>query len=180
MTKHFGAALAAVAITGVLSGCAGGASTPPAASSTAASSAASTPASTSASAAGTTAGSAADLKTAATTAGQAVVDAKGMSVYVFTKDTKDSGTSACTGSCIATWPPVLSSSGTPAADGVTGKIGTITTPDGKTQLTINGMPVYHFAKDRAPGDTTGEGVGGVWFLISPSGETITAAAGGGY
>lgn len=184
MTKHFGAALAAVAITGVLSGCAGGASTPPTASSTAASSVAtapaSAPASTPASAAGTTAGTTADLKTAATKAGQAVVDAKGMSVYVFTKDTKDSGTSACTGSCIASWPPVLSSSGTPAADGVTGKIGTIATPDGKKQLTINGMPVYHFAKDQAPGDITGQGVGSVWYLVNPAGDMVTPAAGGGY
>ncbi len=77
--------------------------------------------------------------TAATKAGQVVVDAKGMSVYFFTKDTKDSGTSACTGSCIAAWPPVLAGSDAPAVEGITGKVGTIATPDAKKQLTINGM-----------------------------------------
>ena len=103
-----------------------------------------------------------------------------MSVYLFTKDTKDSGTSACTGSCIAAWPPVLTGSAAPAVEGVTGKVGTIPTPDGKKQLTINGMPVYYFAKDRAPGDITGQGVGNVWYLVNPAGGMITSAAGGGY
>jgi predicted lipoprotein with Yx(FWY)xxD motif len=56
-------------------------------------------------------------------------------------------------------------------------LGTITTPDGKKQLTINGMPVYYYQKDKAAGDITGQGVGGVWYLVAPSGEMITAPAG---
>lgn len=186
MTKHFGATLSALALAAVLSGCAGGAGTSTSPASSAgttaapASSAPSTPAPSSP-AAGTESGSpasAAALKTAATKAGQVVVDAKGMSVYFFTKDTKDSGTSACTGSCIAAWPPVLAGSDAPAVEGVTGKIGTIATPDGKKQLTINGMPVYYYVKDKAPGDITGQGVGGVWYLVNPAGDMITSAAGG--
>lgn len=186
MTKHFGATLSALVLAGVLSGCAGGGgtTTSPAsmAGSGAAAPSASAPAPTSAAggSASGTAAAAAELKTAATKAGQVVVDAKGMSVYYFTKDTKDSGTSACTGSCIAAWPPVLSSSGTPAAEGVTGKLGTIATPDGKKQLTINGMPVYYYFKDKAPGDITGQGVGSVWYLVNPAGDMVTPAAGGGY
>ena len=53
-------------------------------------------------------------------------------------------------------------------------MGTIATPDGKKQVTINGMPVYYYAKDQAAGDITGQGVGGVWYLVAPSGEMITA------
>ncbi|NUU31566.1 hypothetical protein [Arthrobacter sp. C9C5] len=189
MTKHFGATLSALALAVVVSGCAGGSGTttsaPPAgttAGSAATSAAASpAPATSASSTTGSSApASAAELKTAATSAGQVVVDAKGMSVYLFTKDTKDSGMSACTGSCIAAWPPVLTGSAAPAAEGVTGKVGTIPTPDGKKQLTINGMPVYYFAKDRTPGDITGQGVGNVWFLVNPAGGMITSAAGGGY
>jgi predicted lipoprotein with Yx(FWY)xxD motif len=191
MTKHFGATLSVFALAAVLSGCAGGSGTstpsaPPASTATGSASAspstpaASTPAPAT-SAAGTESGapaSAPALKTAATNAGQVVVDAKGMSVYLFAKDTKDSGMSACTGSCAATWPPVLAGSDAPVAEGVTGKVGTIATPDGKKQLTINGMPVYHFVKDKAPGDITGQGVGGVWYLVNPAGGMITSAAGG--
>lgn len=188
MTKHFGATLSALALAVVVSGCAGGSGTTtpaPAAGTTAASAttaaASPAPATSATGTSGSSApASAAELKTAATSAGQVVVDAKGMSVYLFAKDTKDSGTSACTGSCIAAWPPVLAGSDAPAAQGVTGKVGTIPTPDGKKQLTINGMPLYYYAKDRAPGDTTGQGVGNVWYLVNPAGEMITSAAGGGY
>ena len=184
MTKHFGAALSVFALAAALSGCAGSGTatspTSPAGTTTGpAASAQPTPAA-STPAAGSESGapaSAAALKTAATKAGQVVVDAKGMSVYLFAKDTKDSGTSACTGSCIAAWPPVLAGSDAPAVEGVTGKIGTIATPDGKKQLTINGMPVYYYVKDKAPGDITGQGVGGVWYLVNPAGDMVTSAGG---
>ena len=118
-----------------------------------------------------------DLKVADSSAGRIVVDGKGMSVYYYTKDVKDSGTSTCTGGCLDAWPPVLAAADTPAVDGVTGTVGTIATPDGKKQLTINGMPVYYYAKDLAAGDILGQGVGGVWYLVAPSGEMITGAAG---
>ncbi|MCX6499294.1 MAG: hypothetical protein NTU93_10925 [Arthrobacter sp.] len=188
MSKHFGATLSALALALVVSGCAGGSGTTTTASPapTTESSATVAPASSAPMTSATEASGsavpaqAADLKTAATTAGQAIVDAQGMSVYVFAQDKKDAGTSACTGSCAAVWPPVLTGSATPAADGVTAKVGTIATPDGKKQVTINGMPAYHFAKDHAPGDIAGQGVGGVWYLVNPAGDMIKPAAVGGY
>ena len=178
MKKHLTIGLSAFALAALLSGCGGtsGTATSPttAAAPTSAAGSASTsgPASSSAPAA-----AAADLKVADSKAGQIVVDGKGMSVYYYTKDVKDSGTSTCTGGCLDAWPPVLATADTPTVDGVTGTVGTIATPDGKKQLTINGMPVYYYAKDLAPGDITGQGVGGVWYLVAPSGEMITAAAG---
>lgn len=171
MKKHLSIGLSAFALAALLSGCAGGGGTTTSTSAPSASSPAtgapisSAPAST------------AELMVAPSKAGQIVVDGKGMSVYYFTKDTKDSGTSACTGACLTAWPPVTTTSATPAVDGVTGTVGTITTPDGKKQLTINGMPVYYFEKDKAAGDILGQGVGGVWYLVAPSGEMITAPAG---
>lgn len=139
-----------------------------------------TPAATSPATPGTTTGSA-DLATASTPLGAVVVDATGMTVYVFDKDTPNSGTSACTGACLANWPPVTTSSSTPTANGVTGTLGTITTPNGMRQVTLQGLPLYTYAGDEAPGDITGQAVNNIWWAVTPSGEKVTkASTGTGY
>jgi predicted lipoprotein with Yx(FWY)xxD motif len=145
---------------------------------TAASPAATRPGTSAATAAVPAATAAVELKTASSSAGKIVVDAKGISLYFFTKDVKDSGTSACTGACLASWPRALTVAAKPSADGVTGVLGTITTPEGAKQLTLNGLPLYYYAKDKEPGDVMGEGVGGVWYLADPAGEMIRTAAPG--
>ncbi len=170
MKKHLSIGLSAFALAALLSGCAGGGGTTT--TTTAAAPATSAPAASAPASA-----TAAELKVAESKLGQIVVDGKGMSVYYFTKDTKDSGTSACTGGCLTAWPPVVTTSDAPAVEGVTGTLGTITTPDGKKQVTINGMPIYYFEKDKAVGDILGQGVNSVWYLVAPSGEMITTAAG---
>jgi predicted lipoprotein with Yx(FWY)xxD motif len=175
MKKHLSISLSAFAVAALVSGCAGGggtATTPPAPAATSAAPAPSTPPGTAPAPA-----AAAELKVAESKLGQIVVDGKGMSVYYFTKDTKDSGTSACTGGCLTAWPPVTTTAAAPSAEGVTGTLGTITTPDGKKQVTINGMPIYYYEKDKAAGDILGQGVNGVWYLVAPSGEMITTPAG---
>jgi predicted lipoprotein with Yx(FWY)xxD motif len=86
-------------------------------------------------------------------------------VYTFTQDVKDSGKSNCTGGCATTWPP-LTVTGTPTAGtGVTGKLATITRDDGSTQVTYNGLPLYFFSGDTAPGD--GKGVYTNWEAVAP-------------
>jgi predicted lipoprotein with Yx(FWY)xxD motif len=169
MKQHLGVGFAALALAAVLTGCGGSPGT-----TTTTTAPATTPATTSA-APTTTAAAAVDLKTASSSAGNIVVDAKGMSVYFFTKDVKDSGTSACTGACLTAWPPVTTTAATPAAEGVTGTVGTITTPDGAKQLTLNGLPLYYFAQDKNPGDVLGQGVNDVWYLANPAGEMIKKA-----
>ncbi|KRE91079.1 COG4315 family predicted lipoprotein [Arthrobacter sp. Soil764] len=184
MKHHVGPGLAILALAAALSACGTSTGTTPAATSPApgtTSSASTAPASSSTASASASAmqpSAAVDLKTASSSAGNIVVDAKGMSLYFFTKDTKDSGTSACTGSCLVQWPPLTTTSGSPAAEGVTGKLGTITTPDGKKQVTLNGMPLYYYVKDTKPGDVLGQGVGGVWYLSDPSGAMIKPAGQG--
>lgn len=111
------------------------------------------------------------LKVADSKLGKIIVSSTGMTVYQYTKDVKDSGTSNCTGGCLKVWPPVLTTSATPTLQGVTGKVGTITTPEGK-QVTVNGLPIYYWASDTAPGDVTGQGVQGLWYVVAPNGTMI--------
>ncbi|KQR06851.1 hypothetical protein ASF74_05735 [Arthrobacter sp. Leaf145] len=169
MKNKVGFGLGALIVAAALAGCGGGSGTSTSAPPSAASSSP---------AASTAAG--AEMKTASSSAGQIVVDSKGMSLYFFTKDVKDSGTSACTGACLQAWPVFTTTSDAPGVEGVTGTVGTIATPDGKKQVTLNGMPLYYYAKDKAAGDVTGQGVGGVWYLVSPSGEMVKGAAASGY
>lgn len=81
-----------------------------------------------------------------------------MTLYTFDKDVAGSGTSNCTGGCLTTWPALTVAAGeTPTGGaGVTGTLGTITRADnGALQVTYNGLPLYFFSKDTAPGDTNG-------------------------
>lgn len=97
-----------------------------------------------------------------------VAGSNGMTVYSFSKDIKDSGTSACTGGCITKWPALTVAAGvTPTAGtGVTGTLATITRPDdGKLQVTYNGLPLYFFSGNSAPGD--GNGVYPGWSAVKP-------------
>ena len=184
MKQHLGAGLAILALAAALTGCGSNAGTTPSATAPATTGASSSGAASTAPSSGpaqsSKASAAVELKTGSSPEGSIVVDAKGMSLYFFTKDTKDSGSSACTGSCLVQWPPLTTTSGAPTAEGVTGKLGTITTPDGKKQVTLNGMPLYYFAKDTKPGDVLGQGVGGVWYLSDPSGAMVKAAPAQGY
>ena len=93
------------------------------------------------------------------TVGTVLVDgASGLTLYIFTRDVKDSGESACTGDCLVTWPALTVAAGeTPTGgEGVTGTLGTITRTDDNTlQVTYNGLPLYFFQGDTAAGQANG-------------------------
>jgi predicted lipoprotein with Yx(FWY)xxD motif len=102
-----------------------------------------------------------------------LVDDQGRSLYVFASDTPNSGTSACTGDCIAEWPAVVTTGSATAGEGVdAAMLGTITRDDGTTQVTYNGWPLYYYAGDLVPGDMMGQAMGGNWFLVSAAGTAI--------
>jgi len=104
--------------------------------------------------------------------GKILTDSNGMSLYVFAKDKV--GVSNCTDKCATTWPPFTVPDGvTPTGSGdVTATLGTIKRADGTNQITADGIPLYHFSKDTKPGDTNGQGVLGIWFLVDASGNAI--------
>ena len=89
----------------------------------------------------------------------------GMTLYVFANDTP--GVSNCSGNCAVNWPPYLSSASNAPATDVVGTVGTITRADGGAQLIYNGLPLYFWKGDAKSGDTTGNGVGGVWSVVKP-------------
>jgi predicted lipoprotein with Yx(FWY)xxD motif len=90
--------------------------------------------------------------------GDVLVDSQGAALY--SSDQEKGGTVRCTGGCTSIWLPLAApSSGQPtAASGVSGKLGVLKRPDGARQVTLDGRPLYRFAKDGAPGKVTGDGV----------------------
>lgn len=99
--------------------------------------------------------------------GTYLIAGNGMTLYRFTKDT--SGVSTCTEECAVKWPPYVVSASAPitAGSGVMGNISTIKRADGTMQARYDGQPLYFWAKDMKAGDTTGNNVNGVWFVVKP-------------
>jgi predicted lipoprotein with Yx(FWY)xxD motif len=107
--------------------------------------------------------------------GDILVDADGRTLYAFTKDTGDQ--SACSGQCATNWP-ALTGTATAGTGAQAALLSTSKQANGSTQVTYGGQPLYHFAGDAKPGDTNGQGVGKVWFVVRGDGELVKAAAGG--
>ncbi|MFF3500949.1 SCO0930 family lipoprotein [Streptomyces sp. NPDC003247] len=102
--------------------------------------------------------------------GKVLIDADGMTLYRFDADTAEPPKSNCDGDCATTWPPVPADDAT-AGDGIDKSLlGEVTRSDGTKQLTVDGWPVYRYAKDTNAGDTNGQGVGGKWFALAPDGK----------
>jgi predicted lipoprotein with Yx(FWY)xxD motif len=96
-----------------------------------------------------------------------VAGSNGMTVYTFTKDTAG-GASTCTGACLTKWPALTVPAGSAPSSGaaVTGTLATITrADDGTLQVTYNGLPLYFYQGDKAPGDTNGSYTN--WNLVKP-------------
>lgn len=98
--------------------------------------------------------------------GNILTDSQGMTLYTFKKD--HPGESACADACAKRWPPLTAPEGTQAmaAPGIPGKLGEFERKDDTYQVTYNGMPLYRYAADSKPGDTNGQGLGGMWYVIS--------------
>ncbi|HJS18350.1 MAG TPA: hypothetical protein VJ785_06365 [Anaerolineales bacterium] len=114
-----------------------------------------------------------DTSTSAGASEPFLVDQAGRSLYLFTSDTQNSGMSTCAADCLAQWPPVIVTGTPQAGTGVDATLlGTLTREDGTMQATYNGWPLYYYVNDLAPGDMSGQAMGGVWYLVSGSGNAI--------
>ena len=103
----------------------------------------------------------APTKISESTKGKVLTDDKGMTLYIFDKDS--AGKSVCNGKCAVNWPPLMAD----AASKATGDYTVIVRDDGKKQWAYKGMPLYGWVKDKNPGDVTGDGVNNVWHIARP-------------
>jgi predicted lipoprotein with Yx(FWY)xxD motif len=109
----------------------------------------------------TAAYAASPFKTVKSDKGDVLAGEKGMTVYTFKKDT--AGMSNCYDKCAQNWPPVMAASDAKAD----GAYSLVTRKDGSKQWAKDGMPLYYWVKDTREGDTTGDGVNGVWDVAKP-------------
>ena len=159
---RFGLPLAALALA--TAGCSSSSS---GTSATPSSTASGSMASSSTASSSTAAGSALMLKTDKGSAGIWLTDPAGRTLYLFTHD--KGTTSQCYDACAKAWPPLLTTGPVTISGQYTlqNDLGTTTRTDGTKQVTYGGHPLYYFAGDTAAGQTKGQGVGGVWFLVGP-------------
>jgi predicted lipoprotein with Yx(FWY)xxD motif len=170
-TRSFLALTLAVAFIGAA--CAGPAASPtavpttPAATTPAATSpAATTPAATSPAAGAETVAVATDPEL-----GQILVDGEGRTLYGFMNDTD--GVPTCYDACAQSWPALVVTGDITVGTGLDDSdFTTVERTDGGMQVKVGDRPLYRFANDTAAGDTNGQGVGGVWFVVGPDGELI--------
>jgi predicted lipoprotein with Yx(FWY)xxD motif len=115
-----------------------------------------------------------------------LVDAGGKALY--TSDQEAGGMIHCTGACLEFWEP-LTIQGQPTGTVSGGMLGVLTRPDGKTQVTFNGAPVYRFVEDQS-GTVNGDGVDDAfagqqftWHVVStggaPQAPATTSGSSGG-
>lgn len=94
------------------------------------------------------------------TAGPALLTgSNGMTLYVFEKD--GVGTSNCDGDCASNWPPYFAAED---ARSPGNGFSIIDRRDGTRQWAKDGAPLYFWSGDKAPGDTNGDEIGGVWHI----------------
>lgn len=106
--------------------------------------------------------------------GPILVDANGMTLYMFTPDVD--GESTCAGECAATWPAAIIEGDPDVGDLDSSLFSTVDSTDGATMLKVGDWPLYTFAGDAAPGDMNGQAVGGVWWVVTPQGNPIALAS----
>ncbi len=119
--------------------------------------------------------------------GAILANRTGLTLYVFLPE--KGGKIKCVGQCAAIWPPLLApSAGKPATTSAVHPqlVGTVKRPTGGSSITYAGWPLHTYTADTGPGSYKGQGYGGQWYMISPSGQVITkpvtsgTSSGGGY
>jgi predicted lipoprotein with Yx(FWY)xxD motif len=123
---------------------------------------------------------AATLQVASSNFGDILVDSEGMTLYMFVPDQQKGGKPTCFGECAQAWP-ALTASGEPTVGAglEEAEVGTVERKDGKTQVTYNDLPLYRFSGDKAAGDTNGQSLNDVWWVVSTSGKPVRVKASDG-
>jgi len=107
--------------------------------------------------------------------GEILVGPDGYTLYMFDPDERGAGSSTCYDDCADNWPPLTVESDPTAGADVGANLSTFERENGARQVTANGWPLYYWANDESPGDTTGQGVNDVWWVLDPGGNPIRAS-----
>jgi predicted lipoprotein with Yx(FWY)xxD motif len=99
--------------------------------------------------------------------GNYLADEKGVTLYMFKKDQPGKSVCGAANGCLEKWPVFYADKIETVAEIDGSQIGVITRDDGKKQTTYKGMPLYYFFKDKGAGDTFGQGVNNIWYVVAP-------------
>ncbi len=110
--------------------------------------------------------------------GIVLTDGSGHLMYRSDADSANPPTSTCTDACAQTWIPVTAPPDEELELAGVKKdlVGRLQRPDGTTQLTLAGWPLYRNRDDDGSLATAGQnGADGTWFVVTPQGEKATPA-----
>ena len=109
-----------------------------------------------------------------TSLGKVIAGADGKVLYLYKPD----GTaeqSTVPSAILGAWPPVVVTSAPTVGTGLEqSKVSTGAQSDGAKWVRYNDHLLYGFTGDAAPGDTNGNGIGGIWFAVTAAGDAVAA------
>jgi predicted lipoprotein with Yx(FWY)xxD motif len=111
-------------------------------------------------------------------AGSILATGNGNTLYDFVPDTPTH--SACVNDgCVFQWPPLVVNGPVRVEKGLyPSLVGMLKRPDGSTQLSYDGHPLYTYNLDVTPGMVTGQAIdqnGGLWYVLGARGKQITTS-----
>lgn len=117
--------------------------------------------------------------------GDILVDSDGNTLYMFVPDQEGNGEPTCYDDCAEAWPAFEATGDLTAGEGLDQSLlASAERTDGTTQVSYNDLPLYHFSGDEEAGDSNGQGLNDVWWVMSADGEPIqegqTSSADDGY
>jgi predicted lipoprotein with Yx(FWY)xxD motif len=116
---------------------------------------------------------AATVEVASASMGDILADPDGNTLYMFVPDQEENGEPTCYDDCAEAWPAFEATGDLTAGEGLDQSLlSSAERTDGTTQVTYNDLPLYYFSGDEAAGDTNGQGLMDVWYVVSPEGEAV--------
>lgn len=116
---------------------------------------------------------AATIEVTSSSLGDILADPEGNTLYMFVPDQEANGEPTCYDDCADAWPALEATGDLVAGEGLDQSLlASAERTDGTTQVTYNDLPLYYFSGDEAAGDTNGQGLMDVWYVVSPEGEPI--------